>query len=124
MKTKKFIYGFLIVFILAIVGIGLVNIGATMMSKPTENFNMCSGHFPKNPDIKAVSIHLCENVQGDKIYELFYDESDAPADYFDLNRSSIAQCGIVSGGKCADIIKYYSCDRDKNLWQELCNPGK
>ncbi len=110
-----------IVVILAIVVIALVNHGLTIMSTPTEKFDMCLGHFPNNPDLKIVSVHLCENGQSDKIYEIFYDRSNAPADYFDLDRNAIARCGIVSGGKCADIIKYYSCARDKNLWQELCS---
>ncbi len=120
-KDKKLIYGISIVVILVIVGIALVNHGLTIMSTPTENFDMCLDHFPNNPDIKTVSVHLCENSRSDKIYEIFYDRSNVPAYYFNFDRNAIARCGIVSGWKCADIIKYYSCDREKSLWQELCS---
>lgn len=87
------------------------------------NFDMCLGNLPRNPDVKTAGIFLCKNTKGDQIYEVFYAAEDVGSDYFDLNRSFIARCGMFAEdlypGKCREI-REYKCNSEKDLRQDLC----
>lgn len=137
-KNKKLIYRIAVVVIVFIVGIVVFEFNKfatapTPSEKPSEvtepvSSDMCLGYLPGNPDIKTAGIYLCENSQGNQIYEMSFAAEDVGSYYFDLDKNFIAHCGMFAEdpypGKCKEIILEestgYSCDYSRDLKQDLC----